>query len=173
MIEWTPHHSYCCQVLQEAGQVNDLRLVRIVQVLKLAQDVSRTFCYDTHPKSTLLPTHGPPISNTSSRIIRSLGLSHCQRLPPTTRNLARPKPHPRRVRILLVPPHNHLPARSISPLLPQCRRPPPAVWFQRPRRINPTNFRPARLCRPCRLYIQNRLFRTKVPRCIRQDALSG
>ena len=52
-LEWSPHHTYCCQTLTEGGQVNDLRLVQIARLFKLSQDVSRTFCYDTRPKSPL------------------------------------------------------------------------------------------------------------------------
>ena len=52
-LDWSPHHTYCCQALLEGGQTNDVRLVRIAQLLKTSQDVSRTFCYDTRPKSSL------------------------------------------------------------------------------------------------------------------------
>jgi hypothetical protein len=127
ILEWTPHHSYCCQTLQEGGQVNDLRLVRIVQLQKMAQDVSRTFCYDTRPKSIFTD----PASILTRRIVRSFCLSHRQGLPPTTRIMARTKPHPRRIRILLVPPNIPLSTRSSLALLPQHRRPPSTFWFQR------------------------------------------
>ena len=50
-LEWTPHHSYCCQTLLEGGQTDAIRLVHICRLLKLSQDVGRTFCYDTRPKS--------------------------------------------------------------------------------------------------------------------------
>jgi len=53
-LDWTPHHSYCCQVLKEGGHANDVRLVHIAELLKFCQDVSKTFCYDTRPKSTSL-----------------------------------------------------------------------------------------------------------------------
>jgi hypothetical protein len=57
MMEWTPHHSYCCQALLEGGQLGDLRLVQQCQLLKLAQDVSHTLCYDTRPKSNTCPSY--------------------------------------------------------------------------------------------------------------------
>ena len=50
-MDWTPHHSYCCRVLKDGGQANDIRLVQIAELLNLSADVSRTFCYDTRPKS--------------------------------------------------------------------------------------------------------------------------
>jgi hypothetical protein len=51
-LDWSPHHSYCCQALIDGGQSSDLHLVQVAHLLKLSQDVSRTFCYDTRPKSS-------------------------------------------------------------------------------------------------------------------------
>jgi len=50
-LEWTPHHTYCCQALTDGGQHNDLRLVQICHLMKLSQDISKTFCLDSRPKS--------------------------------------------------------------------------------------------------------------------------
>src|SRR5277367_2720620 len=125
-LDWSPHHSYCCQALIEGGQPGDIRLVQICQLLKLSQDVSRTFCYDTRPKSPLPTTpHLSPLYTDSvcSRTIRPVRLSHRKRLPSTPRNLARPKPFSRPIRLHLVPPHKPLSPRSFSPLLPFHRRP--------------------------------------------------
>src|SRR5271170_2173667 len=79
-LDWSPHHSYCCQALIEGGQAGDIRLVQICQLIKLSQDVSRTFCYDTRPKS---PPSPPPykfvfscILTCGCRVIRPLSLSH-------------------------------------------------------------------------------------------------
>ena len=50
-LDWSHHHTYCCQALLEGGQTNDIRLVHICQLIKICQDISQTFCYDTRPKS--------------------------------------------------------------------------------------------------------------------------
>jgi hypothetical protein len=54
LLDWTPHHSHCCQALQDSGLPGDIRLVQIVQHLKFSQDTAKTFCYDTRPKSRIL-----------------------------------------------------------------------------------------------------------------------
>lgn len=51
-LDWSPHHSYCCQALIDGGSSADRHLVQVSQLLKLCQDISKTFCYDTRPKSS-------------------------------------------------------------------------------------------------------------------------
>jgi len=86
-LDWTPHHSYCCQVLKEGGQANDIRLVHIAELLKFCQDVAKTFCYDTRPKST--PSALPVMMEMLIyRTLRSISIFNSQRIPPTTRKLA-------------------------------------------------------------------------------------
>jgi hypothetical protein len=165
-LDWTPHHTYCCQALTEGSQPADLRLVQIAELLKLSQDVSKTFCYDTKPKSIFL------YFKTNSRTLRSIGLSHGKRLPPTTRTLAGPKPHSRRIRKYLVSSYKSLPPRGFSPQFPQHRRLTTPLWIQRPRRTNALHIRPNGLSSPCRLYFQNSLFSTKITRSYISTSLS-
>ena len=51
-IEWSAHHTNCCQALTDGGNFGDLRLVQTCQLVKIAQDISKMFCYDTRPKSS-------------------------------------------------------------------------------------------------------------------------
>lgn len=161
-LDWSPHHTYCCQALVEGGHDADLRLVQVCQLLKLSQDVSRTFCYDTRPKSTHpsllhLRTFLLGINPDPCRTLRPLGISHPQRLSPTTRTLARKQHLHKPIRLHLVPPHKPLPPRSLPPLLPLPRRSPPALRLQRPRRPPAPNLRPVSLGGTRRLYLQGRV----------------
>jgi hypothetical protein len=78
VLDWSPHHSYCCQALIETGQSSDRRLVQIAQLLKLCQDISKTFCYDTRPKSLQPPPFLPlPLLQVANPLVQSYQTPQC------------------------------------------------------------------------------------------------
>ena len=77
-LDWAPHHSYCCTALLEGGVPGDRSLVQVAQLLKLSQDISKTFCYDTRPKRPSSPDF------VDYRTFRSVSVPHRQGIPKPT-----------------------------------------------------------------------------------------
>jgi hypothetical protein len=50
-LDWSVQHETCCQAVLNTGDRNDLKLIRMVQLFQISQDISKTFAYDSQPKS--------------------------------------------------------------------------------------------------------------------------